>query len=232
MVDLTTSTVRFETNDIECDGYLARPDDEVHRPGLIVIQEWWGLNDHIKDVVRRFAAQGYVALAPDLYRGKITVEPDEASALMMDLNKEQALGDVLGAVGYLKGITTGLVGVIGYCMGGMLTLMAACHSRDVSACSPYYGANPSPMNQLAGVTAPILAFYGENDPMVPPSVAEALRTTLEAQGSWVETHVYSGADHAFFNDTRPQAYDPVASSDAWLRTLAFFAEHLKPASMP
>ena len=229
MADLKTEMVRFVANGGDCDGYLTRSADGVERPGLVVIQEWWGLNDHIKDVARRFAGQGYVALAPDLYRGTVTVEPDEAMGLMMNLNKQQALKDVLGAVAYLKGETTGRIGVVGYCMGGMLTLMTAVSSRDIAAAAPYYGANPDPIDQLASVTAPIMGFFGEHDQGVPPAAAHALQAELERHGKWVETHVYPNADHAFFNDTRPQAYNAAAADDAWSRTLAFFAEHLEPA---
>ena len=229
MADLKTETVSFAANGSDCGGYLARLSDGVQRPGVVVIQEWWGVNDHIMDVARRFAGQGYVALAPDLYHGKVTVEPDEAGTLMMELNKEQAVVDVLGAVAHLKGITTGRIGVVGYCMGGMLTLMTAVKSRGIAAAAPYYGRNPDPIGQLASVTAPILAFYGENDQGVPASAAHALQAEMERHGKWVETHVYPGADHAFFNDTRPQAYSAAASTDAWSRTLAFFAEHLQPA---
>ena len=161
----------------------------------------------------------------------MTVEPDEAMDLMMNLNKQQALKDVLGAVASLKGETTGRIGVVGYCMGGMLTLMTAVSSRDIAAAAPYYGANPDPIDQLASVTAPIMGFFGEHDQDVPPAAAHALQAELERHGKWVETHVYPNADHAFFNDTRPQAYNAAAADDAWSRTLAFFAEHLEPVSM-
>ena len=143
MADLHTQDVTFTVDGGSCSGYLARPGDDQPRAGIIVVQEWWGLVDHIKDIARRFAAEGYVVLAPDLYHGVSTTDAGEAMKLLQGLDQAAAVRDVLGGIEHLKSLNTGKIGIVGYCMGGAITLRTAIASRDVSAAAPYYGPNPA-----------------------------------------------------------------------------------------
>jgi carboxymethylenebutenolidase len=222
--------VEFASNGGTASGYLARP--EGAGPGLIVIQEWWGLVDHIRDVCDRFAAEGFTALAPDLYRGRSTTEPDEAGKLMMAMNMGEAAKDMSGAVDHLlqsDAVRGEGVGVIGYCMGGGLALVLACRRPDaVKACVPYYGLIPWPDAQpdWSQLRAAVQGHYAEKDEFFTPEAARELEQTLRDQGVDVEIFVYRDADHAFFNDARPEVYDPDAAGEAWTRTLSFLREHL------
>ena len=217
--------VSFPSNGQSAEGYLALPASG-KGPGVIVIQEWWGLVPHIKDVADRFAAEGYVALAPDLYHGKTTKEPDEAGKLMMALNMEQAAKDMSGAYDYVKDhpACTGKVGSVGFCMGGGLSLTIA-SLRPIDACVDYYGMAEAP--KLAALKAPVLGHYAENDGWASPEAARKLEQALRDMGKHVEFYMYPGTEHAFFNDTRPEVYKPAAAKLSWERTLAFFGAHLK-----
>ena len=222
-------TVSFASNGGTTSGYLATPESG-RGPAVVVIQEWWGLVDHIRDVCDRFAFEGFVALAPDLYHGKSTTSPDEAGKLMMALNIEEAEKELRGAVGYLltqPGNTTGKVGVIGFCMGGALSLYAASKNEKVGACAVFYGGHPNVKPDLEKLQAPVLGIYGERDKSVTPQVARELEHKLKQLGKDVEIHIYPNADHAFFNDTRPAVYNEEAAADAWRRTLDFFRKNLK-----
>jgi len=195
-----------------------------------VIQEWWGLVDHIKDVCDRFAAAGFVALAPDLYHGASTTEPDEAGKVMMAMKMDQAALDMSGAVDEVaRRASTDRVGVIGFCMGGGLALVLGTKRPDkVAAVVPCYGIIPWPDAQpdYADMSAAVLGHYAEKDGFFTPEAAEALGAQLRALGKEVEIIVYPGADHAFFNDTRPEVYDAEAAGALWERTLAFFHTQL------
>ena len=227
MARMRTQTVHFKANGSSCPAYLSEPADDRTHPGLVVIQEWWGLDEHIKDVACRFAEQGYVALAPDLYRGQVTAEPDEAGKLAMNLNQDQAVKDIQGAIAYLKGQTTGKIGVIGYCMGGGLSLETACVSRDLSAAVVYYGSNPDPLDRVQSISCPLLGIYAEKDPVISPAQVEQLKQALDQHGKQYDIHIYPGTQHAFFNDMRPEIHDPQASRDAWSKTLTFLGRHLQ-----
>ena len=209
-------------------GYLALP-EMTPAPGVVVIQEWWGLEPHIKDVVERFATAGFVALAPDLYHGEVATEPNEAQKLAMELDYGRAISEIDAAAAYLIGRseTRGeKVGVVGFCMGGGLSLLTACRSNRIGGAVVFYGRNPSPIEQVRDLTCPLLGLYGEADQGIPPAEVERLRAALEAAGGkQYELHIYPNAPHAFFNDTR-SSYRPDAAADAWQRTLAFFREHL------
>ncbi len=200
---------------------------------MVVIQEWWGLVDHIKDVCDRFASAGYVALAPDLYHGQKVApgEPDEAGKAMMAMKMDQAGRDMSGAVDEVLRHSAGdKVGVIGFCMGGGLALVLATQRPDaVAAVVPCYGIVPWPDVQpdYAAMSAAVLGHYAEKDEYFTPEKANELAAQLRGLGKSVEIFVYPGADHAFFNDTRPEVYDAEASRALWDRTLAFFAEQLK-----
>jgi carboxymethylenebutenolidase len=209
-------------------GYLARPSKP--GPGVIVIQEWWGLVPHIERIADRFAEAGFVALAPDLYHGKQAKSPDEAGKLMMSLHVEEAARDLADAIRYLKALSEvsgPKVGIVGFCMGGALSLFAACRNRDVGACVVFYGGHPSVKPDLESLEAPVLGIYAGNDTFVSPPVVAELDRQLTMLGKRHEFHTYPNEAHAFFNDTRPEVYDAAASADAWAKTIAFFRRELK-----
>jgi carboxymethylenebutenolidase len=222
--------VQFKSNGGTCDGYLATPEGG-SGPGVIVLQEWWGLVDHIKDVCDRFGAEGFCALAPDLYHGDMTKSPDEAGKLMMALNIAGTEKDMRGAVDYLlaqDACSSSKVGTVGFCMGGQLSLFAACANADkVGACVIYYGVHPNVKPDLGALKAPVLGFFAEKDGFVTPDVANELEGKIKAAGGQVEFHIYPGTDHAFFNDTRAESYDENAAKDTWTRMLAFYRGNLK-----
>jgi carboxymethylenebutenolidase len=220
--------VEFASNGGKAQGYLATPASG-GGPALIVIQEWWGLVAHIKAVADRFAAAGFVALAPDLYRGESTQTPDDAGRLMMALDIDRAARDLEGAVAYLlnrPGVAPRKVGVVGFCMGGQLALATACRSASVGACVDFYGVHPNVKLDFAKLGSPVLGLFGERDAFVTPEVARKLERDVRKAGKSIDVHVYPGADHAFFNDTRPDVYNREAATDAWNRTTQFFRRHL------
>jgi len=221
--------VEFPSNGTTGQGYLAMPAAGTG-PGVVVIQEWWGLVDHIKDVCDRFAAEGFVALAPDLYHGETTTEPDEAGKLMMALNIDKAGKDMGGAIDHVRERASGDgVGVIGFCMGGGLALVLAAQRPDVvKACVPFYGLIPWPEAQpdYSKITAAIQGHYAENDGFFTPDLARGLEEQLRDLGKEVEFFIYSGTEHAFFNDTRPEVHNPEAAATAWERTLSFLRAQL------
>jgi len=210
-------------------GYLAAPDDGAAHPGVIVIQEWWGLNDHIKDVANRFAAAGYVALAPDLYHGVAATEPDEARKLVMQLDQAAAVDEIGAAMRHLlalENVSGESVGVVGFCMGGGLAGRTAIGDDNalVGATVIFYG-QPLAEHEGARAHGALLGLFGEADGGIPATSVAAMQRGLEAAGVPVETVIYPGAQHAFFNDTRA-SYHSEAAKDAWQRTLAWFATHL------
>lgn len=213
--------VTFRSNGHTCDGYLAG-----EGPGVLVIQEWWGLVPHIRDVVDRFAAAGFTALAPDLYHGESSTEPDGAGKLMMALNLDQAAKDLDGAIAMLQERTgSSKVGVVGYCMGGGLTLVLASRRPDaVVAAAPYYGVIPwaSVQPDWANLGAKVVGEYAENDGFAGPEAVRALEAQLRDLGKDATLHIHAGCEHAFFNDARPDVYDAAASTEAWTRTLDLF----------
>jgi carboxymethylenebutenolidase len=221
--------VEFPSNGTSGQGYLAVPDSG-SGPGVVVIQEWWGLVDHIKDLCDRFAAEGFVALAPDLYRGEKTTEPDEAGKLMMTMNIERAAKDMSGAVDEVAKRGGGnAVGVVGFCMGGGLALMIGANRPDlVKAVVPFYGLIPweGAQPDYTKMAAAVQGHYAEKDDYFNPEAVAGLDKQLEAAGVEHELFIYPGADHAFFNDTRPEVYDADAAATAWDRTLAFFRSKL------
>lgn len=221
--------VQFSSNGKATSGYLSLPPSG-QGAGVIVIQEWWGLVPHIKGIADRLAAEGFVALAPDLYHGQSTTSPDEAGKLMMALNIADTEKDLSGAIQYLldhEATTTNRVGTIGFCMGGALSLYAACKNRQVGACVVFYGGHPNVKPDLANLQAPVLGLYAGNDGFVTPDAVRALEKELKALGKQADIHIYPDTDHAFFNDERPQVYNREAAEDAWRRVLEFFRKHLK-----
>jgi len=220
--------VSFQSNGGETSGYLAAPKTG-HGAGVVVIQEWWGLVDHIKDVCDRFAAEGFVALAPDLYHGEIAKSPDEAGKMMMALRIDEAAKDLKGAINYLlahAATSSSKVGTVGFCMGGALSLYAASKNENVGACVVFYGGHPNVKPDLPNLKSPVLGIYGERDRSVSPEVVHELERNLTELGKSFEYHIYPGADHAFFNDTRPAVYNAEAAADAWTRTVSFLRANL------
>jgi carboxymethylenebutenolidase len=221
--------ITWKTNGDDVPGYLSLPQTGPS-PAVIVLQEWWGLEPHIKDVADRFAAEGYVALAPDLYHGALVDEPDEARKLAMELDHPRAIAEIESAGTYLLSrddVQGSGVGIIGFCMGGGLVLKVAAQTDILSAGVVFYGRNPDPIDQVANIDCPLLGIYGENDQGIPPSEVERLREALQAAGKTdFDLHIYPGAAHAFFNDRR-QAHDPEASKDAWSKVMALFGKHLE-----
>jgi carboxymethylenebutenolidase len=220
--------VRFPTNGRTADGYLALPGSS-SGPGVIVVQEWWGLVDHIKDVVERFAREGFVALAPDLYHSEKTKSPDQAGKLMMALNIAETAKDLRGAATCLRGraeVRPKKVAAIGFCMGGQLALFAACaHPDVVDAAVDFYGIHPRVDLDVARLSGPVLAHFGRRDKSVNEQAARALVDRIRAAGKTVEAHFYD-ADHAFFNDQRPEVYDRESAELAWKRTVDFLRKTL------
>jgi carboxymethylenebutenolidase len=211
--------VTFPSNGSACSGYLATP--AAPAPGVVVLQEWWGLVPHIREVCDRFADAGFVALAPDLYHGRATEEPDEGEKLMMDLRLDDAARDMGGAVDHLLGrpdVRPKRVGAVGFCMGGAL-VFALASLRPIDAAVPFYGV---PMHDLetAGTRAAFLGHFAEDDDWATPELGRSTFGGLRSAGLEAELHVYSGTEHAFFNDTG-DTYDAGAAALAWNRTVTF-----------
>ncbi len=206
-------------------GYLARPEGETARPGVVVVQEWWGLDDHIKELARRFAQAGYAALAPDLYHGAVTSEPDEARKLAMALDRDAAVDEIHSAADHLRDAAGApKVGAVGFCMGGWLVLQGALDDDALAAVVAFYG-RPLGAEDAARARAPVMGNYGARAGALRGAAVGAMAQAREAAGVPVDGKVYEGAPHAFFNDTRP-SYRAEAAQDAWARTLGWFETHL------
>ncbi|MCU1392789.1 MAG: Carboxymethylenebutenolidase [Ilumatobacteraceae bacterium] len=218
--------IEFASNGGTAQGYLAGDSG----PGVLVIQEWWGLNAHIKDIADRFAAAGFTALAPDLYHGQVTTEPDGAGKLMMSMNIDEASKDMSGAIDELQRRTGRTkVGVIGFCMGGGLALVVSCKRPDaVAAVAPFYGLIPwaGAQPDWTKLAAKVEGHYAADDHSFPPPAVEALQAELRGLGKDATLFVYPEVDHAFFNDTRPEVYSAETSKTAWLRVLDLFHSEL------
>ena len=214
-------------------GYLAEPKAGKNAPGVVVIQEWWGLNDQIRGVADKLAGAGYRALVPDLYRGKSALEAKEAEHLMNGLNFADAAGqDVRGAVQYLKNTGSKKAGVTGFCMGGALTLLAAVNAPETDAAVAWYGFPPLEYVDASKIKAPLMGHWATQDQFFPIGKVDELEKKLRAANVKFEFHRYD-AKHAFANETAdskglpPLKHDPQAAEQAWKRTLEFFAENLK-----
>lgn len=223
------TVIEFASNGTTGRGYLATP-EAPSGPGVVVIQEWWGLVGHITDVCDRFAHEGFVALAPDLYHGKTASEPDEAGKLMMALRLDKAGKDMGGAVDAVAARSNGKVGVVGFCMGGGLALMVASQRPDlVRAVVPFYGIVPwqGAQPDYSAITGAVLGHYAEHDDFASPEVVRSLESTLRTAGNKdVTFYTYPGTHHGFFNDERPSQHSPQASALAWERTIEFLHSHL------
>ena len=224
MPNITTTSIEYPANGVDGAGHLARPDDNATHPGVIVIQEWWGLDAHIKSIADRFANEGFVALAPDLYHGEFATEPDEARKLVMNMNREQALKDLTGAVKCLQAmpqVAPKKIGCIGFCMGGSLTLALAAATPDIAAAAPFYAGLQPPAEELAKIRAEMFCAFGADDGGIPIENVRKFEEILKSTDRNAVVKVYDGAPHSFFNDTRP-SYRPAAAEDAWARSLELF----------
>lgn len=220
--------IEFESEGQTSQAYLAEAPSG-KGPGVIVLQEWWGLVDHIKKVCDRFAEAGYTALAPDLFEGKATKEPSEAERMFMQLNVDQTESKLRGCIAHLLSLescSTKQVSVIGFCMGGQLALYAASKNpKQISAVADFYGVHPNIKPDIKNIEAPILGIFAEKDQFVTPEAVDELESKLQAEGKSFEFTTFMGVDHAFFNDDRKDVYAPEAAAEAWQKTLAHFEDH-------
>jgi len=221
--------VEFPSNGHTCRGYLATPSSGKGQ-AVVVIQEWWGIVSHIEDVVERFAKEGFVAIAPDLFHGKTTKSPDEAGKMLMELDADRAQKDIAGAGTYMlqrPECSSKTFGVVGFCMGGGLAKYEATKDTNVGATVSFYGGFKKVDTDWSKLNAPLMLIAGENDKGVPAEGERALAEKLKSLGKNVTVVTYPNADHAFFNDTRPEVYNDSASRDAWQKTVAFFRANVK-----
>lgn len=221
---MSSETLSFSTANGDTTAHVARPSDGGGK-AVILIQEWWGLNDHIKDIAGRYAEEGFIAIAPDLYRGKLAKDPGEAGELMQALAIEDGLDTIKNAMGAARekyGISH--FGISGYCMGGTFALRAACELEGISAAAPFYGDIP-PEDILKNLKAPVIFVSGTKDAWINSEKVGALEEAAEKYELPVTSVKYE-ADHAFFNNTRLEVYDETASRDAWALVIGFFNDKL------
>jgi carboxymethylenebutenolidase len=219
--------VQFERQDgSRSEGYLAEPSTSASNAGVVVVQEWWGLNEQIRAVADRIAAEGYRALVPDLYGGELAPSSVEAQQLMSSLNWSEAVKqDIAGAARYLKA-TDSSVAVLGFCMGGALTLMAASSLGDIDAAVCFYGIPPEGAADFSQIRIPLQAHFANSDDWCTPVLVDELEGTLQEHAVPYELYRYD-AQHAFFNEQRPEVYSPEAAETAWQRTTTFLERILK-----
>ncbi len=220
--------VKFGSNGHTCEGYLTAPVGG-SGPAVVVIQEWWGLVPHIEDLVDRFAAEGYLAMAPDLYHGAVAKSPDVAKKLLMELDVERAEQEIAGSAGYLLSrpeCSSSNFGVIGFCMGGALAQYEATKNPKTGAAVSFYGGFARVTPDWENLQCPILLIYGDQDSGVPASKGVELGKQLHGMGKDAKVAIYS-ANHAFFNDTRPEVFNREAADDAWNKTITLFRQSLR-----
>jgi carboxymethylenebutenolidase len=240
-MDVSSSTIQLNTSDGKMEAYVAQPKDGGTYPGIVVIQEAFGVNNNIKKVTERIAAEGYVAIAPDIYHRESErvipySEMPKAIASMQRVQDNKAMEDVGAAIAHLKSqshVKSGSIGVTGFCMGGRLTYLAAAHhANDVKCAVPYYpgGAsmgNPSPLSRTGEIRCPMYLFFGAKDQLIPMAHVDQVKAELEAKKVSFQMKVYPEAGHGFFCDDRSMSYHEASAKDAWEITKNFFARHLK-----
>jgi carboxymethylenebutenolidase len=238
-MDVSTSAVQLNTSDGKMEAYLAQPKNNGAYPGIVVIQEAFGVNDHIKKVTERIAADGYVAIAPDIFHReseRIISYSDmgKAIATMQRVVDAKAMEDVGAAIAHLKAqsnVKAGSIGVTGFCMGGRLTYLAAAHhASDVKCAVPYYGGgipmgNPSPLSRTGEIRCPMYLFFGAKDQLIPMAHVDQIKTELSAKKAAFQMEIYPEAGHGFFCDDRG-SYHEKSARDAWEKTKSFFTQHL------
>jgi carboxymethylenebutenolidase len=239
-MDVTSSTVQLNTSDGKMESYVAQPKAGGIYPGVVVIQEAFGVNSHIKKVTERIAAEGYVAIAPDIFHRETEriipyAEMPKAIATLQRVVDSKAMGDVGAAIAHLKAqsnVKAGSLGVIGFCMGGRLTyLTAAHHANDIKAAVPYYGGgipmgNPSPLSRTGEIKCPMYLFFGAKDQLIPMDHVNQIKAELTAKKIALQMDVYPEAGHGFFCDDRG-SYHEASAKDAWEKTKSFFKQHLE-----
>jgi carboxymethylenebutenolidase len=224
MVEFPSAAPRGVTN-----GYLATPKGTGKYPGVLVIQEIWGLVENIKDISRRLAREGYLALAVDLYDGKTVANLEDGRGIREKISEDMMLKDINAGFDYLKRlpyVKPDRIGSVGYCMGGGLSLKLACVNKELAATVVFYGRNPSPIDLVKNVNCPLLGNYAGEDKGITEADVNLLRDTLKKYGKTYDVKIYPGAPHGFFNDTR-EGYRPEAAKDAWLRVLNFYSKYLR-----
>jgi carboxymethylenebutenolidase len=231
---LISSDIKYSSTDGAAIGaYLTRPKGEGRLPAVVVLHENRGLNDHIRDVARRLAKAGYVALAPDLLSRQGGTEsfasPDAAIEAIGKVDEEAITKDITGGINYLKGqnyVRANKIGVVGFCWSGGNAMLILTRNKDLAAGVVYYGRNPKDLDDVKNISGPVLASYGEKDERITSGVP-ALEEAMKKHGKSFEYKIYPGAQHAFNNDTNPQRYNAEAAKDAWGRTLEFFKKNLQ-----
>ena len=239
-MDVTGSTVELNTSDGTMEAYVAQPNDGGSYPGVVVIQEAFGVNGHIKKVAERIAAEGYLAIAPDIFHREAEriipySEMPKAIATLQRVVDSKAMEDVGAAIAHLKSqsnVKSGSLGVIGFCMGGRLTYLAAAHhANDVKCAVPYYGGGipmgkPSPLSRTSEIKCPMYLFFGAKDQLIPMDHVGQINNELTTNKVQFQMKIYDEAGHGFFCDDRG-SYHEASAKDAWEKTKAFFAQHLK-----
>lgn len=232
VASIRETTVQYQSGNVGMKAFVAAPQTKDKRPAILIVQEWWGLTEYIKDIARRYAAEGYVAIAPDLYSRlghALTTDAGEAGKLMNTLKQEDGLTDLNATVAYLKSVPevdAAKIGITGFCMGGSYALMLPCVSPEIKAAVPFYGQVPNPDTPIQKLACPVLYLYGEDDGWITKADVQRLEAALKKYNKAGEIKTYPGAPHAFFRDTDPSVYRPEAARDAWVRTKAFFKQHL------
>lgn len=223
-----TTTVTFTTKSGgTASGLLVEPSGTNKAPALVLIQEWWGINDHMRSLADRLAREGFLVVTPDLYHGTVAKDAAQAGTLMTELDTLQAVQEIASAAAFVREHPrgNGKVGVIGFCMGGALSFAAACHVEGLSAVVPFYGIPPAEKVDYAKVTAPVLAHFAKNDDWATVEKAEGIKKQLDALGKPMQLEIYD-AGHAFVNDSRPDAYDEKSATLAWQRSVDFLKKHV------
>ena len=224
---MKTDTLNFNTPNGATTAHVARPDTD-SAAAVVLIHEWWGINDHIRDIAARYASEGFLCIAPDLFRGKVTKDPKEASELMHSLAIEDGIETIREAVSEAKvKYRVQKLGITGFCMGGTFALRGACETEDFAAAAAFYG-DIAPDEALQKLKAPTLFIAGSRDNWINAEKVNQLEEAARKYDLPLEVVVYD-ADHAFFNDTRPEVFNAEAAADAWRRVLDLFRKHLSVA---
>jgi carboxymethylenebutenolidase len=225
-----TETVQFPSGTETVSGFLAMPEKPGRYPALVVVHEWWGLSDWVKEQAQKLAEQGYIALAVDLYKGQVTTDPEVAHELMRGLPQDRAVSDLKAGFAYLatrKDVDRDHIGSIGWCMGGGYALQLAIHEPHLAACVVNYGALPTDPNDIQQIFAPVLGSFGANDRGITPTDVQGFEKTMRGMNRRIDVKIYDGAGHGFENSTNTAGYRPDAAADAWARTLAFLGKTMK-----
>ena len=218
----------YKSGDGGVDGYLSHPTARGPWPAVVLVHEWWGLEEHFRELSRLLSREGFVVLVPDLYHGRVATERADAARLKTSLDIDGAVRETVDGIPYLRGLpfVSGKVGIVGFCMGGGLALLAACRGGDFAAGVIYFPSIYPDASELTNVSCPLLFHYGTADTVTPPSEIERIKLTLERRNHPYELHLYEGADHAFVNEMHPEHYHKEASETSWPRTVEFLKRHL------